>query len=51
MSAYPNSYTGRKNYLGRSQFSADPYFSGYMDDVLIFDYALTKEEIKEKAGL
>jgi hypothetical protein len=51
MSAYPNSYSGNKNYLGRSQFSADPYFAGYMDDVMIFDYALSKEEIKEKAGL
>lgn len=27
------------NYLGRSQFNADPYFTGYMDDVRIYNYA------------
>ena len=46
MTAYPNSYSGNKNYLGRSQFSADPYFKGYMDNVYIFDYALSASEVK-----
>ncbi|MBQ8127325.1 MAG: RICIN domain-containing protein [Prevotella sp.] len=32
------------NYLGRSQFAADPYFTGYLDDVRLYNYALTAEE-------
>ena len=35
------------NYLGRSQFPVDPYFSGYLDDVRIYNYALTQDEVKE----
>ena len=34
------------NYLGRSQFPADPYFTGYLDDVRIYNYALTEEEVQ-----
>ena len=34
------------NYLGRSQFAADPYFTGYMDDVRIYNYALTEDEVQ-----
>ena len=45
LTAYPNSYPGSKNYLGKSQFSADPYFKGYMDNVFIFDYALSASEV------
>ena len=45
LTAYPNSYSGNKNYLGRSQFDADPYFKGYMDNVYIFDYALSDSEV------
>lgn len=37
-------------FLGKSR-SDDSYFKGYMDDVMIFDYVLSPEEIKEKAGL
>ena len=33
------------NYLGRSQFNADPYFSGYLDDVRIYNRALTASDI------
>ncbi|MBQ9363463.1 MAG: RICIN domain-containing protein [Bacteroidaceae bacterium] len=32
-------------YLGRSQFSADPLFKGYLDDFRIYNYPLTAEEI------
>jgi len=32
-------------YLGRSQFSADPLFKGYLDDFRIYNYPLTQEEI------
>jgi hypothetical protein len=33
------------NYLGRSQFAADPYFSGYIDDFRVYDRALGADEI------
>jgi len=32
-------------YIGRSQFDADPLFKGYIDDLRIYNYALTAEEI------
>ena len=32
-------------YLGRSQFVADPFFKGYLDDFRIYNYPLTAEEI------
>ena len=35
------------NYLGRSQFAADPYFTGYMDDVRIYNYALSADEVAQ----
>ena len=35
------------NYIGRSQFAADPYFTGYIDDVRIFNYALDEDRINE----
>lgn len=34
------------NYIGRSQFDADPLFSGFVDDVRIYNYPLTGEELK-----
>lgn len=33
------------NYLGRSQFAADPFLSAYLDDVRIYNYALTADEV------
>jgi len=33
------------NYLGRSQFSADPYFNGELDDLRIYASALTAAQI------
>lgn len=33
------------SYLGRSQFAADPYFSGYLDDFRVYKRALTAAEI------
>ncbi len=35
------------NYLGRSQFTADPLLSAYFDDVRIYNYAVTADEVKE----
>jgi hypothetical protein len=34
------------NYLGRSQFNADPALIGNMQDVRIYNYALTADEVK-----
>ena len=35
------------NYLGRSQFAADPTFNGSLCDVRIYNYALTADQVKE----
>lgn len=35
------------NYLGRSQFNSDPMFTGYMEDVRIYNYALSSSEVKQ----
>ena len=35
------------NYLGRSQFNSDGNISAYYDDVRIYNYALTADEVKE----
>ena len=34
------------NYLGRSQFSADPYFVGYISDARVYNHALTAEGVR-----
>ena len=34
------------NYLGRSMFYSDPYFAGQLDDVRIYNFALTADEVK-----
>jgi len=34
------------NWIGRSQYSADPYLNGIVDEFSIYDYALSEEEIK-----
>ncbi len=38
--ASPASFSPRVNFLGESQFTADPLFKGKMDEVLITDYAI-----------
>lgn len=48
MSILPSNFSPRVNFLGKSQFIADPNFNGVMDDVLITDYALSAAQI---AGL
>lgn len=37
-------------YLGKSQFDADPYFSGMIDDFTVYDYALTEAEVQTVAA-
>ena len=39
-----------QNYIGRSQWSADPYFNGAIDDFRIYSRALTASEIVAIAG-
>lgn len=34
------------NYVGRSQFKQDPTFGGFIDDMRIYNYALTADEVK-----
>jgi autotransporter-associated beta strand protein len=41
----PSSFAPAKNYLGKSQFPADPLFGGQLSQVLITDYALTAAQI------
>lgn len=38
-----------QNWLARSQYGADPYFDGRLDDVRIYDRVLSPEEIVELA--
>ncbi|MHC4560176.1 MAG: LamG domain-containing protein [Planctomycetota bacterium] len=35
------------NWIGRSQYTADAYFNGSVDDFRIYNYALSQDEIKE----
>ncbi|MBQ7573080.1 MAG: family 43 glycosylhydrolase [Clostridia bacterium] len=37
-------------YIGKSQFDADAYYQGLVDDLLVYDRALTTDEIKTLAG-
>ena len=42
----PSDIAPAMNYLGRSQFDADPAFKGMMSDVRLYNYALSAEEVK-----
>ncbi|MGX8695011.1 MAG: LamG-like jellyroll fold domain-containing protein [Prevotella sp.] len=35
------------NYLGKSQFKSDPIFTGYLDDVRIYNYAFSSDEVMQ----
>lgn len=35
------------NYVGRSQFTADSMFKGFVDDIRMYNYALTAEEVMD----
>jgi autotransporter-associated beta strand protein len=41
----PSAFSPVKNYLGKSQFPADPLFSGKLDEVEIADFAMTPAQI------
>jgi hypothetical protein len=42
----PTSVTRTNNYIGRSNWSADDYFQGYIDDVRIYNYNLSDTEVE-----
>ena len=44
-SILPSDVAGAQDFLGRSQFSADPYFNGQMDSMLISSQTLPVEQI------
>ena len=39
------------NYIGRSQFAADPLLKGMVDDVRIYNYSLSVDDIAQIAAL
>ena len=41
----PVSVTRVNNYIGRSNWSGDDYYQGYMDDIRIYNYNLTDSEV------
>lgn len=45
MNIRPNDIHPTLNYIGRSQFNADPLLKAFVDDFRIYNYALTPEEI------
>lgn len=42
----PTDFHPLVNYVGHSQFAADPNFNGYVDDLRIYSYALSGDEVK-----
>lgn len=46
MTIRPGDFDPKVNYLGESQFGADPLFKGKLDDVRIADYVLTPAQIQ-----
>jgi hypothetical protein len=43
----PRNTTRELNYIGKSQWEGDLNYKGMMDDVRLYNYALTEPEIKE----
>jgi autotransporter-associated beta strand protein len=41
----PSDIDSTLNYIGKSQYSADPLFSGMIDDFRIYDYALSQSQM------
>lgn len=46
MSITPASIKPRSNFVGKSQFSADPLFNGRVDEMFLFNYALAPAAIE-----
>lgn len=47
MTIRPSDIQPVMNYIGRSQYTADPLLKGFIDDFRIYNYALSPEEIVE----
>lgn len=47
VSLSPANFNPAANYLGKSQWPSDPYFSGRLDDVCIYNYALSNLQIQQ----
>lgn len=47
----PSDICPSMNYLGRSQFDADPAFLGTIQDVRIYNYALNADEVKKAMSM
>lgn len=43
----PKDFAADRNYIGNSQWSADPLFDGRIDDFRIYNYALDGQEIQD----
>ncbi|WP_035610492.1 LamG-like jellyroll fold domain-containing protein, partial [Haloferula sp. BvORR071] len=50
MTINPSQIGTETNYLGKSQFAADPNFSGLLDDVRFFNTALTDAQVSNLAA-
>jgi hypothetical protein len=46
----PASFNPALNYLGDSQYAADPFFNGRLDEFYIYNYALSSTEITQLAA-
>ena len=46
----PNDFKPILNYIGRSQYTTDPLFNGYIDDFRIYNYTLSDNEIAALAS-
>ncbi len=46
----PSEITEGNNYLGKSQFSTDAYFKGYIDEFKIYASALTEDQLLDSMG-
>lgn len=44
-SILPSAFKPSENYLGESQFTADPFFHGKLDEAIIADYALSAVQV------
>ena len=50
LSIRPKDFRPVLNFIGRSQFAADPLFNGSIDDFRIYNYSLTAEQVAQLAG-
>ncbi|AWB43047.1 glycoside hydrolase [Paenibacillus sp. CAA11] len=47
----PKELQVKEAYLGKSRYTADPFFQGKLDEVKVYNKALTPLEIRQQAGL